>query len=431
MQSFISYLIEKRKHEDKFEELTPLDQLQKYAPHASNLYVSYTEIDKIGINPGSKYNTPNGIYTYQLDWLLKHFKNIDTNDLRDVPHAGDGKFAWVIQPTTDVLLLNSYNNIDEDIRKLRNYFSEMSDDEFAKKVREGRQEAKFNHRAAQIWNITRILANENPNKWNYLLRECLGYNIIRDNGLEIIHENEPYQTVFLSIKSFKVVDKIINKRSDSHLHINSSRKKNSYKNPEFIYMEHLQKFERFNQLVDRLIKTESFYDYQEVYNEFLKITEYSNFKYFDKITYLDHGLKKDKLKKLIEISIKNKFKNLLEILYYTPIGKRMISKKLISEQKFNILLSYFKKLYVNEALYYYKKNKDFFTEDDIKKIIKKIENKNYIPYDALYIMKVFYKIYPDVLYNERLSKLISRNMSYKIQLQRLRDATKQVINHET
>jgi uncharacterized protein YbcV (DUF1398 family) len=333
MQSFISYLIEKRKHEGKFEEFTPLDQLQKYAPHASNLYVSFTKIDKIGINPGSKYKTPNGIYTYQLDWLLKHFNKIDTDDLRDVPHGGNGKFAWVIQPTTDVLLLNSYNKcnkLEEDIKKLRKYFSKMSDDEFNNKLEEAITNAKFDDKATQIWNITRILANENPNKWNYLLRECLGYSVIRDNGLEIIHENEPHQTVFLSIKSFKVIDKIINKRSDEHLYINSSRKEIDTKLSLSSYKEQLKNFKRFNYLVDILIKTESFYDYQEVYNEFLKIIQYSNFGYNDKITYLDHGLKKDKLKKLIEISIKNKYKKLLKILLYTPIGRRMIKKEFIS-----------------------------------------------------------------------------------------------------
>jgi hypothetical protein len=334
MQSFISYLIEKRKHEDKFEELTPLEQLQKYAPHASNLYVSFTQVDKIGINPMSNYSTPNGIYTYQLDWLLKYFFKYyyNTQELVDVPFSRNAKFAWIIQPTTDVLVLNTYNNIDEDIRKLRNYFSEMSDNEFNNIIMKVKENTIIKNKAAQIWNITRILANGNPNRWNYLLRECLGYSIIRDDGLGLIHPAENYQTIFLSIKSFKVVDKIINKRSDAHLHINSSYKEIENKISASKYMNYLRKFEQFNELVDQLIKNESIDNLEKIYHELLLLNNYLiyGFNANLKINELKHGLNNNKLKKLIEISIKNKYKKLLQLLYHTPIGKQMINKELIS-----------------------------------------------------------------------------------------------------
>jgi hypothetical protein len=49
----------------------------------------------------------------------------------------------------------------------------------------------------------------NPNKWNKQIRD-LGYDVLIDPGLAIIHPNEPTQTVFLTKQAFKVVKVIGN-----------------------------------------------------------------------------------------------------------------------------------------------------------------------------------------------------------------------------
>ena len=69
-----------------------------------DLFISFTALDKLGINPQSKYSTPLGIYTYPLDWLLDN-----VNEARDVPNlmnaaiglhvpfAGGNPYCWIVK----------------------------------------------------------------------------------------------------------------------------------------------------------------------------------------------------------------------------------------------------------------------------------------------------------------------------------------------
>lgn len=52
--------------------------------------------------------------------------------------------------------------------------------------------------------------NANTVKWNWLLRNVLGYHLILDNGIGFIHPNEPTQALFLSKHACKLVKTIIN-----------------------------------------------------------------------------------------------------------------------------------------------------------------------------------------------------------------------------
>ena len=46
----------------------PRDVVREY--HDDLYFVSMTKVDKLGINPTSKYNTPLGIYAYPLSYVL-------------------------------------------------------------------------------------------------------------------------------------------------------------------------------------------------------------------------------------------------------------------------------------------------------------------------------------------------------------------------
>ena len=81
----------------------------------NQLYVSFTEIDKLGINPLSTYDTPIGVYTYPLNYVLSHINTIE------LPFAGDHDNVWVIKPNQAVLSLVNYNNLDDDKRKALDY----------------------------------------------------------------------------------------------------------------------------------------------------------------------------------------------------------------------------------------------------------------------------------------------------------------------
>lgn len=212
MQSFIQYLIEKRSNPDKNVKQHPLEQLYKYANNADGLYASYTAIDKIGINPQSskKYNTPIGVYTYHLPYMLKRMDR--TKRMSDVPYMGDQPYVWIIKPTTPVLVLQQYTASDLEADKAKLIKALGKNAEVIKDI-EDTIESYTKLATRQIppvimWNITRGLAKENPHKWNHILRVILGYNVIRDDGGSIIHGNEPYQCVFLSIRAIKAIERI-------------------------------------------------------------------------------------------------------------------------------------------------------------------------------------------------------------------------------
>ena len=73
-------------------------------------FISFTAIDKLGINPGSKYNTPIGVYTYPLSeffvayilfnkkYSSKTKENILNRKIGEfAPFAGENPYVWVIK----------------------------------------------------------------------------------------------------------------------------------------------------------------------------------------------------------------------------------------------------------------------------------------------------------------------------------------------
>jgi hypothetical protein len=252
----------RRNHKVNFKK-SFLEELKKYEGQ-SDIFVSFTADvgieshmkpdslltanvsgHKIGVNPKSTYyETPIGIYTYPIDYVLElHGK---------VPFAGNQPFIHILSlavPTDNILMLDSYtnNHLDQDIESLVEYMEDFKkenpqfippklkaykDQDYYNKTKQitrfndpratidyAIREAIVKSPGGYIWNITRVLANtiklhtdidENAvSTWNKIFR-ILGYQGAVDNGAGIIHHNEPTQAVFFSIKAFKVVETIRN-----------------------------------------------------------------------------------------------------------------------------------------------------------------------------------------------------------------------------
>jgi len=73
---------EKRRNPDQNPHIGAWDYLLRYKDDP-DVYISFTEIDKIGINPLSKYNTPVGVYAYPLREFYETYVNIKWKDLED------------------------------------------------------------------------------------------------------------------------------------------------------------------------------------------------------------------------------------------------------------------------------------------------------------------------------------------------------------
>lgn len=213
-----------------------------------DLYITFTTLPKVGINPKSEWDTPNGIYTYPLD----HYIQVRGR----VKYEGeDPKYVNIIRATDDVLQLDTMSTTEYEqlfLRLIRvmngnpnikeaifpSDDSESINKNITKFSNAVRLNSKVKGLGGQFWNLTRVVAmmikhnevadildvftalhnnygdnylqpytKDINNVWSSVFRS-IGTNIISDGGLGIIHSNEPTQTYFRSIKSFEVIDRM-------------------------------------------------------------------------------------------------------------------------------------------------------------------------------------------------------------------------------
>jgi len=161
-------------------------------------FVTFVSEDKVGINPKSIWDTPNGVLYYPVSWVLDN----------QVPFRGQNKpkKIKVLKIISKKSLSNnlSKNEYQEKINQLQKEYG-LSDE----LVNGWSEDAKVQTYFGKLWNVTRIIAKhlkkeKTSNIWSTILLH-LGYDVVIDNGDGVIHENEKTQTVFLNPKSYKVV----------------------------------------------------------------------------------------------------------------------------------------------------------------------------------------------------------------------------------
>ena len=213
--------------------------------------VSMTSIPKLGINPGSGYNTPVGIYYYPAEFYMS-IKN--KNSSNKLPFVDDAAYIQIFRlngNTIDVNLMNAgqfktyisdlYSNIHKIaqlIGESENNTQKMLNNAIAESISKAAHSDLYGGR---LWYILYVLSNSiyndddkddsgfdgfdesifEENKrgaaaprsaviWNSLLR-LLGIDDVVDTGAGIIHKNEPYQGVVLNPRTINHVETIENK----------------------------------------------------------------------------------------------------------------------------------------------------------------------------------------------------------------------------
>jgi len=269
------FMLEKRKHNN--DKISVYQELEKYKDR-DDIYISFTRVNKIGINPKSDFNTPNGIYTYPLKLVWEEYGlenglvDGETLDMK-IPFGGDREFVQVIQLIDDSNVIKDITydyrqqDLERDIDKLSKMVSSQNQDRFKSIIEEAsdvdyeyedddEDNYYYNRNTSdfgQLWFITRAIAYDNynfpefkntsiTNRWRHILTK-LGYDGVCDkNGEGIIHPSEPIQAVFLSIKPIKWIDSIRNK---------------TYKNPpkadrlKYKNIKTFQKFINKNELLQK------------------------------------------------------------------------------------------------------------------------------------------------------------------------------------
>jgi hypothetical protein len=199
-----------------------------------NYGVSMTSIPKLGINPGSNYNTPVGIYFYPAEFYMQ-MKEDDAS--KKLPFVDDAPYIQIFElagnvediDKMDVTKYNSYisklyANINK-VSQLLNISENYAHKEIADALMSAGSQAKDSSYGGRLWYVLYTLSRaEGAQKrssaaprssviWNSLLR-IIGMDGVIDNGAGIIHKNEPFQGVILDPRSLRHVETIENKSAN-------------------------------------------------------------------------------------------------------------------------------------------------------------------------------------------------------------------------
>lgn len=113
------------KNPESNQKITVYDSLKPFSKE-DGYFISFTEIDKLGINPRTEhYDTPIGIYAYPLEQTWKKY-GVDSNtNFQGYPYADFMPYVWILEPKSKLAILNldSYKTSDyeKDLGKLETF----------------------------------------------------------------------------------------------------------------------------------------------------------------------------------------------------------------------------------------------------------------------------------------------------------------------
>lgn len=207
------------------------DVLQSYKDDPM-VFVSFSSLPKLGINPRTDYNTPAGIYTYPIKDIWHQIED-DT-----IPYASERPYAVVVRPRTaqGILDVDSYTEAEyqQHLFRLKTqilpYWLHPTQTtqpvDIDDLIQSAEQTTRLNTPAGRLWNVTRLAATEITKSykrsvratvaWNMLLRE-LGITGVVDRGKGLIHPNEPTQAMWTSAGSLETLAIVRNVRKKKRL----------------------------------------------------------------------------------------------------------------------------------------------------------------------------------------------------------------------
>lgn len=213
-------LMELRKNPELNPKVSALKSLEKYKDDDS-YFITFTSIEKVGLNPKTPFSTPVGVYAYKLKDVYDEL--LEKNYLFGV----DRPSVNVIQLNTNKILdLENYSNKKQDLQKLKKIYESEFKDSFENMVKEFESSKHLlypiNTDGKYVYGLMNHISNKKSGKsgqvqksmvyFNVLLRK-MGYDVVIDRT-GTIHLLQPSQAVFLTPSSYKVVEKIINKNYD-------------------------------------------------------------------------------------------------------------------------------------------------------------------------------------------------------------------------
>lgn len=194
-----------------------------------NLFVSLTEVDKLGLNPNSmeKYNTPIGVYSYPIEYIIDIVGR--DKSLTELPFAGTAPFVNIFKASGNIVNVTTINEHQVSVYAKR--MAKVIGDTLGVSVRRGLEliqqfneesetSAKVKSVGGKFWYVsmkvaellTGTVSRHMQVAWNKLFR-AIGIDGAVDVGSGIIHDNEPYQMVLFSTNAYHDNKRFLNKYS--------------------------------------------------------------------------------------------------------------------------------------------------------------------------------------------------------------------------
>jgi hypothetical protein len=202
------------------------EALKKYKDR-DDIFISYSNVPKLGIYPRTDWFTPAGIYCYPLKEMF------DAVEKNKVPYASKRPYIVVVQqkPGKNILELSAMTDEQwqHDLDKIKIIWKRIMPRSDAQDIEKQLNDnimyrAKNQTHGAYFWVTIKELSeqwSEESGKTitvagNIILRE-LGYDGITDKaGNGIIHINEPTQAVFLKADVVNLIEILHNKRKQEY-----------------------------------------------------------------------------------------------------------------------------------------------------------------------------------------------------------------------
>lgn len=206
-----------------------------------NCFVSFTAIEKLGINPQSKYETPIGIYAYPGTYVVEKTGGAE-GPMSWLPFAGNQPYANLFSVTGNIIDISDMSTSDakDYYRKMVDICAKLSSDSWKSVADQVQQYIEESPTKAldretvggRFWYVSMMVArnivgpstgSKSPIAWNTLFRK-IGIDGIVDPGYGIIHNAEPTQAVFFTKQVITDIDRVENKYSQYDLKLSAARR---------------------------------------------------------------------------------------------------------------------------------------------------------------------------------------------------------------
>lgn len=194
-------------------------KLEKYKDDPS-YFVTFTSLEKVGINPKNVFSTPMGVYAYNLKDLWKDWEAGDDFFGKDRPYVNLLKIK-----TGDVLDIENYKLNYKDLNILRaKYRGSVPFGDLVDMFKGDEHSIYHSKNDGDIlWKLSEAVATSQSLeasgseksftiKWNKLLRD-MGYKVVIDKQ-STIHLLQSSQAVFLTPASYDLVQRYYHREAD-------------------------------------------------------------------------------------------------------------------------------------------------------------------------------------------------------------------------